>query len=547
MGEINKVIFFGVVIGLILSLSQPFYGWWFLVFPGFILIFLAVKITTWKPGFQVKSFWLGYTVGLIYFLVYFRWFWVVYPLKHLGINSPFLAFFFVFLTWILTAGALALPWGISAGLCKKIDRQISRSALLIFPSVFTILEYLQSYLVGLVWIGQTTPIGPNWTNGNLAYNLHESFLALKLASWFGIYGVTFIIIFLSLLLFIFLEKRKYKNFLILTAAIIALVYISPSRLNLDGDEARKDGPCLSKGRPCADIAIIQTKVPSQASYSSAEEASFFKKQLEMMESIGKNHPQIKLIIFPEESNFFKNLTLFKNTAGANRYFSNLFQGSVLIIDNSKIVANSKFQSKTVFLDSRKGVLGFYDKHLLTPGGEYVPWIFKTMDKILGLNSPAIQNAAEYQTGSRKPEMVASEITAPDGQKLSTTSLICSDIFSPSLSKKAASANVLVSQSSFAFSKGAKDLLSQDLAAAKFRASETDRYLVKASNFGHSYIISSQGLLEKTTSNLDWQILTGSVVLKEKKTLYNKMGNGPILWASLGVLIFSLFLKKYERN
>lgn len=512
MGKINQVtisgaaIVWGTIVGLILSFSQPLYNLEILVFLGWSLFFLTLKIINPKQS----SFRLGYLAGLVYFLFTFKWFWAMYPLKNLGVENHGLAFFFIFFTWIITAGALALPWGISAALFKKLDQKISWPALLIFPSVFTVGEYLRSYLISLVWIGRQTPLGAHWTNGNLAYNLHQSWLALKVSSWVGIYGITFLIIFLSLLLLIFLEKRKYKRFLFLLLTILVLFYWPPPRPNLDGKTAEG--------------AIVQTKVPSQATYSPAEEISFFKQQLELVDSISKKHPQTNLVVFPEESNFFKTLTIFKNTFGASQYFSNLFQTSVELIDNSKVAFDASFQSKTIILDSKKGVTASYDKYLITPGAEYVPWLFKELDKILGLNSSTIKEATEYKTGGEAPKKV----------------LICADNLSPQLARQAASANVLISQSSFAFAAGAPDLLAQDLAISQFRAAENGRYLIKSSNWGHSFIISDQGKLEKITPNLDPQILTGAVVLKENKTLYNKVGDTPILWASLMVVLVSLF-------
>lgn len=523
MGKIGKVIISGAVIGSILALSQPLYNLGILVFPGFLLFFLALKII--KTG--QRAFWLGYSAGLIYFLISFKWHWAVYPLKDIGIENPYLGFFLIFFTWAATAGVLALTWGISAGLWKKLDEKISWNALLIFPAVFTILEFLRSFLIGWVWAGPGTPLGPNWTLGNLAYNLHESFLALKFASWFGIYGVSFLIIFAGLLLFIFLEKRQYKKFLITALIILTLFYWPEARFDLSEDPR-------SNLNEQADVAIIQTKIANRDDYTPEEEIYVFKNQLELMDSLSKNFPQTEIIVFPEGSNFFKTLTLFKNMDGASRYFYNLFPSSALIVDNPKIAADGGFQSKTIFLDSRKGVLGSYDKYLVAPFGEYMPLIFKALDKMLGLDTPAIQEKQEYQPGPKPPEAIATAAGLKAG------SLVCSDIFSPSLAKNLTitGAGLIISQSSFSFVKGAPDLFEQDLATAKFRAAENGRYLIKASNFGRSYIISDQGSLVKITPNLDWQILTGPVVLKDNKTMYNKVGDWPILLASLSVVLAS---------
>ncbi len=539
MEKTYSSILAGTIIGLIFSLSQPLFGWWFFVFLGFILFFLFLKIYSHQQGSPLpnkgdpcwagfSSFSFGYFAGLAYFLIDFKWYWAVYPLTNLGIENKPLAFFFVFLTWIITAGTMALTWGLAVWLFYKIDKHISSTALLIFPSIFTLAEYARSFFIALVWTGHQTPIGPFWTLGNLAYNFHGSFLFLKFASWFGIYGVDFLVVFLSVGLFILLEKRRYKKFVILTVGIFIFFYwpfpptYPHARLSLAVDKS-------------VEVAVIQTKTPSKPDYSPAEEASIFKNQLELLNSIGKNSPQAKLIVFPEESNFFTRLAIFKKATEVSRYFADLFPEPVLILDNSQINEKGRFKARTIFLDSQKGILGSYDKYLITPGAEYVPLLFKKLDKTLGLNSPELQNIAEYQTGEERPPVINSE------EGIRIMALVCADIFSPNLTKLgAARPNLLVSQSSFAFGRGPKDLLAKDLAASKFRAAESGRYLIKSSNFGYSFVISDMGRLIKTTSNFDPQILTASVVLKDNKTLYNKVGDAPILWASFAVLLVSLF-------
>ncbi|OGN11402.1 MAG: hypothetical protein A3C71_00975 [Candidatus Yanofskybacteria bacterium RIFCSPHIGHO2_02_FULL_43_15c] len=527
MGKNYQSILAGTIIGLTLSLSQPFYGWWFLVFLGLVLVFLATKLFSKGSG----AFSLGYLVGLVYFLIDFKWLWAVYPLTNLGIENKILAFFFIFLTWVITAGAMAFAWGSAVWLFHQTDRRVSYSALLIFPSVFTLSEYVRSFFIALVWTGHQTPIGPFWTLGNLAYNFHGSFLFLKFASWFGIYGVVFLTVFLSVWLFVFLEKRRYKKLLFLVLGIFIFFYW-PNFLRFDLFEDPR-----SNLNQKIEVAIIQTKTPSKPSYTSAEEVSIFKTQLELIDSIGKNSPQAKLIIFPEESNFFTRLAIFKKAPEASRYFADLFAKPVLILDNSQISEKGQFKARTIFLDSQKGILGSYDKYLITPGAEYVPLLFKKLDKTLGLNSPELQNIAEYQTGGERPPVINSE------EGIRIMALVCADIFSPNLTKLgAAQPNLLVSQSSFAFGHGPKDLLAKDLAASKLRAAESGRYLIKSSNFGYSFVVSDTGKQIKTTSNFDPQILTASVVLKDGKTLYNKVGDAPILLASFAVLLVSLFWK-----
>ena len=122
-------------------------------------------------------------------------------------------------------------------------------------------------------------------------------------------------------------------------------------------------------------------------------------------------------------------------------------------------------------------------------------------------------------------------------------LVCSDISSPALAKNISlsGGQLIAVQGSFGFVNGSKDLISQVKAMAALRAAENNKYLIYAANYGPSFIVSNGGKILKESQNKDFEILTGDVVLNSKKTLYNKLGDWPILLASLSVLITSFFL------
>ena len=188
------------------------------------------------------------------------------------------------------------------------------------------------------------------------------------------------------------------------------------------------------------------------------------------------------------------------------------------------------------MDSKSGVVGDYDKNLLTPGGEYAPYLFSLLDKVLGFDSEELKNFEELQRGSKPP----SSIKVAD---INLGTLICSDVSSPSLARNISlsGGQLIAVQGSFAFANGSKDLISQVKAMAALRATENNKYLIYAANYGPSFVISNDGKLLKESQNRDFEILTANVVLNKDKTIYNKLGDWPILLASLSVLIASFFL------
>src|SRR3989338_3620243 len=519
---------FAVLGGLLLAFSLPFFNLGWLVFPALILFLILLEI---HPE---KAFSNGFWFGLVYFLSVFRWFWDTYPLEGLGFENPYLAAGILAFAWLLTALAMSLLWATAFWLSKKTEKKTSWTALLVFPSIFVVFEYLRAFVISALWFSQGNIISPDWTAGNLAYNLHSNGLVLKISSLLGIYGVSFFVFLAAVLVFLFLEKKQFKKLWVFVAVLIFFSYAPYHWFSPDKSEEKTK------------VAAVQSYIPSQKNYSPKEQLSFFKKQLELLDKIAKEQPETKLVVFPEASNFFTNLSLFGNTLDVGFYFNNLFPSETAVLDNSHIQENFLKKSKTIYLDSKNGVVGDYDKKLLTPGGEYAPYLFSLLDRVLGIDSEELKNFEGLQSGRKPPSAVKTG-------NINLGALVCSDISSPSLARNfpLSGGKLIAVQGSFAFPNGSKDLTSQVKARAAFRAAENNKHLIYAANYGPSFIVSGSGKMLKESRNRGFEILTADVVLNKDKTIYNKLGDGPILLASLSVLITSFFFtpkkKKNEYN
>lgn len=529
MAKIKLHIVLLLLSGLGLSFGLPFWNTGWLVWISLVPFLLALSIV--KK--QSSSFWIGYFVGLIYFGFTFVWFWDAYPLKALAIDNRFGALTLIAIAWLFTATGMAIFWGVVAGLFKKLEPQISWTALLIFPSVFTFFEYLRSFFLSLLWTAPGAVYGPHWTAGNLSYALSYSPLALFISSLVGIYGLTFLIVLVNVLIFLLLQRSQFKKAVILAMTILTSTFFPFY------------GPPLSD-QDKINAAIIQTAIPSQPAqilssktwtgqpdYSAPEQLANFRKQLELLDKVSRQYPRTDLVVFPEGSNFFSSLSLFGNTQSLSRYFDKLFPSATIILDNIKTSEESFFKSKTVILDSKNGPVASYEKRLLTPGGEYVPRLFREVDKIIGLNSSTLQQVREFSPGDIAPSVISTA-------DFSLRSLICSDISSPSLARARVVPDIFTVQASFGFANGSSLLIAQTKAMARFRAAENQRALVFSSNFGRSFMLSPQGKVVQETQKPGFEILTGELILNKSKTLYNKLGDGPTIVGSFGVLVTALF-------
>lgn len=519
MAKIKLRAIFSLASGLGLALSLPFFHAGWLVWIGLVPLLLSLASL---KNFS-SSFRTGYLAGFVYFGFTFLWFWDAYPLKTLGVDNHFLAFLLVLTAWLATAAGMALFWGVIAGLFKKFEPQISWTALLVFPSVFTFFEYLRSFFLSLLWTAPGAVYGPHWTAGNLSYALSSSPPALFISSLLGIYGLTFLVALANVLIFLLLEHRQNKPAAIFFALILIITFVPFYGLPISGKEG-------------ISVAIIQTHIPSQANFSPQEQLANFRKQLELLEKTSRQYPETDLVVFPEGSNFFNSLSLFGNTPSLRQYFDRLFPSSAVILDNLKFAEGFSLKSRTIALDSKEGILEFYDKRLLTPGGEYAPDFFRQADRLIGLYSPSLQQAQEFSPGDAPPPVISAS-------NFSFRPLICSDVSSPSLAIDKNIPDLFTVQASFGFVNGSAILISQTKAMARFRAAESQRALVFASNFGPSFLLSPQGKVLREAKNSDFEILTGELILNKSKSLYNKLGDAPMIMGSLSVLVASFFFRR----
>lgn len=417
---------------------------------------------------------------------------------------------------------------------RKIGSKLSTaSQYLIIPAIFVLFEYARAYGFGLLWAGSGTLFGPHWTMGNLAYALAGNDLALKFASYAGIYGVFFLIVLVNYLIFITLKNKlawSFTRFVRMTltiAAIIILITLGPKLLKQKSPSSDKE----------INFALIQTNQPTKISSTPKETLDAFKEQLDLLNRIAKEHPESQLIIFPEASDFFKNLSLFLTSSQIPNYFSNLFKEPKLIVAGARIIdTNDRAYSRVFALDTKKDIIGFYDKRLLMPGGEFLSYPMKFIVNLLSKTKVSeFGGIREFGVGDKKVSTVNFR-----GQ-FSIAPLVCSELLSPGLTRQITEgSDIIMGMASYGVFRGNSVLVKQNLAIARFRAAENQKPLLAASNMGLSYAINSGGDVGFITQNQEAQILTGSIALNLQKSWYNKVGDLPTILASLALIIsFSL--------
>lgn len=473
---------------------------------------------------NTKSFWCGWAIGTLYFAYIFSWFWSLYPLAALGIPSRLISFFLIFIAFSLSALCMGFFSGIFAFATERVIRKTS-SLLLPFciASFFVIAQYAQAWAFGIFWLGKNTLIGPHWTLGNPAYFFANIPFVIKTAALWGIYGIDFLLALIVSGAALYMWRRTFKKafFVALAGAVIGIA----------GGNLLSNQPISQETK--INVALIQTQNPVKSTYTSAEILSDLTAKSNLLKEAAQHSD---LVVFPERSWFSQTISQLLDLENVQKFFSKLSDKSVLIVDNNRVNDGSTLKSEVFLIDSKEGIAGTYDKKLLTPGGEFLPYIIRFF-VALYTHSLGI-SVTEFSSGS------GSNLIGYNHQQIEL--LVCSDIISPTISNTGAS-NYIIALNSMGLFGQSRQISDQFLAMARFRASESRKYLALASNDGYSYIINPQGKIEEKTSFLGYQILTGAIAPNSVITWYNNHGDWPVLALSAMFVIVGMFSFKCRKK
>ena len=518
--------------GILLILTCPPYNWGFLIWIALIPLFWFLFL---KQVSLKKALIGGSLVGILFLGKLFSWFFATTPFEWLGITAKkdiALMFCLVTIFWLAQTIFLGLFLGFFSWAAKKLTplSKVTPRCLIIIPCVWIIFEYLRAWGFEILWLGKEVFFGPHWTFGNLAYALHGNSSLIQLADITGIYGISFLIVLVNVILFFFLKqwgKLKLSHVIIL---LLVLILISAGWTGYGVYKLKIEEKGVQRK-----IALLQTNFLSGTEFNSYQKKEVFKAVLDLFSSYDRaseNPPdgeagKTDIIIAPEG---FGIATLTGDKEIAKYLLKDFWQPGQVFLENQKVIdKNGKAKSRLFYWDLEKeNPLGFHDKMLLIPGGDYLPYSVEILLKIYSFNMKHEQRL--YKRGEK-----VEAVQTPKGNIGGT---ICSSILSPGINRQMTKtgAELLVVVSSDAPFHGSKTLLAQNLAMSKLRAIENRRYFAQATNMGYSFLLNSKGEIVVKNSEFGNEILFSNIYLLNKKTAYTKFGDWIILVAILTLLL-----------
>jgi len=486
-------LFLSLLSGVLLTAAFPRTGWLWVAWMALIPLLLALRDISVKDGFR-----LGWLCGLIHALGLLYW------LSHTMSTYGHLPIYLTIGILLLFSTYIGLYTAIFSTLIVYLGRTPLR-ALLIAPLLWAALEYLRSFLLsGFTW-------------GYLGHSQYAWLTLIQSTDLWGVYGLSALIVLFNMALFFLLLSRSGKTWqglsiprpLAWRGTLLAILCLSSTLIY--GYVRLGQIERLSAEAPQLTAGLAQGNIPQAEKWDPAFQIASTKQYIKLSGQLGPQKPD--LIVWPETATPFY---LFHNQALTRMVQRGVQNAGSAHIIGSPAVRKSDdgiaYFNSAYLLDPQGNPLARYDKAHLVPFGEYVP--FKKWLPFLG---KIVAQVGDFHAGP------PGGILEYDGHRIGP--LICYDGIFPNLARAAVNngADLLVNLTNDAWY-GRTSAPYQHLVQYVFRAVETRRSLIRATNTGISGFIHPTGRIENTTRLFESATRIQPVACLKTRSLYVRVGD-----------------------
>jgi apolipoprotein N-acyltransferase len=443
---------------------------------------------------------VSFVAGCIYFAVVMSWMFTVRTseiakgnaAKYVGISAA-----------LIMVSSFATGFVLFTLIIRKLKIRIdSKSALILIPAAWVVSEYLRAVFFSIVSLGPTGRIGPYWSYGDVGYILGLTPLTY-LGRLGGVYFLSFIAVFIIVLIIRTFRLRAYRFAIILLVAVSllsALCWKLYSHAN---------------GRKIS-IAALSYRSVEYPLIQSNEARKLIERQ-------GAQTPEV--VVLPEYSGFYV-----KDSKNNDQLLQAFMKNHGLVIQSRREIQDSYNKNMLVFLAPNGQLLNEQQKWFTVPSGEYVPYVYQVLLAYAGQGQLLLdfRNQKSVLPGDR-PE------TPYTFDGVSYGSLVCSGITSPEHYRAlAANGAVVLTNSASLGSLGVSSFHhTQAQMMAQRYAIDTARPFIQSAKDAPAFIYDHNGkLLGKTTNG----IIQTEVTANSKKTPYTLFGDWIVVMSSLIIVI-----------
>jgi apolipoprotein N-acyltransferase len=461
-------------------------------FDHFYLEWICLVPVLWAIRGQSPSraFLMGWVAGIVGHGGGFYW------IVHMFQQFAGLAWPFAVLGLLLIAAANGIVFAAWAGIMRLIIRDTGWNVVWVSPIVWTALEKF--------W----PEIFPNY----LGASQYKLTLLTQIADVTGILGVTFLVVYANSMIYSVIEgqlnKRPFslRPVVVFTAVVALMIGYGEVRIHMV-DQQTSIAEKLTVG-------VVQINRDAEEKYN--EPVRFVREHQEMSKDITATSA-VDLIVWSESA---YPLNLITSREGklppdvlGNMHTPTLF-GAVLRIDQG---GKPRFYNSAVLADGMGKILGTYDKMVLVPFGEYIPF----GDTFTWLYSWSPYSSRFWPGESEEPLQL--------GRHLISVNICYEDIFPGQI-------RLLMNGGHYHRVPEAMFNLTDDswygntvepmehLALASFRAIEHRRSLVRTTNTGISAIVDPVGRIDHRIRQWTKGTLVGPIPIMHGRTVYAVIGD-----------------------
>ncbi len=488
-----------VVSGLLIGLSYPPTKLGFLVWVGFVPLLILIDRNS--PGSCGKYFFVS---GVVSNLIVLYW---------MAFNSGE-KLIFVFLSMLGGVFYLSLFWLVLGYVTGKIHVKTGKGYI-ILPFLWTAMEYIISFgSLGFPWI-------------SLATTQTDFLPVIQLAEFTGIYGLSFWLITVNILVFKMITSptgfsRLIRVWLILTL-VLPWLYGYGRIFLLDSED---------KNQNLIHIAAVQPDVGPHQKWDPNNRNWVFDHLDSLFMEAAETNPD--LIIWPECAT---PAYLLKNKFRFNQVYKNveLTQIPLLsgIIDWEYTETRRKVYNSAILITPER-VVTKYDKIKLTPFGEYVPFsnFFNLLDKF----NVGVGNYDHGETYS-----------IFDVDSISFSTVICFESAFPQLIRefvlRGAEYLIVIANDGW-FGNSSEPF--QHAALSRLRAIEQRIPVVRCANTGISMIYDRAGRIQSKMGLGENGVVSAGIIPRTSLTFYGKFGDVFAIICIITSIMMTFWLWRRER-
>jgi apolipoprotein N-acyltransferase len=527
------VIFSVVVFGGLLAGIGVLVPWlWFLSIVGVATFAYALEAS--RTEARLLTGLKGSLFGLVFSATALFWGWDILPLSWTGISDS-TGWNLVCIYWLSTSLVFGLFFGVFALVYGLLEKLSTWMRTLFAASLWVLIQYGQMWAFAILTIGPGSLVVPHFSATMLGYAFAHFSPLLWLASFGGIYFLTFAAAAVGFGLYFLFERYAHglQNRVVLVSFFVlacTCLTVLDSKFYLVRSSEVEDTSIT--------VGLVTTDLPPTTSGTQEYRDHYNGYIRELIAKSSSTISTLNLIVFPETASVVSGVQ-----GKPQETIHELFGETSPAVIDAALVQTTEGRLKRLFVYDHDAELNsVYDKMLLVPQAEYMPTIYRRPLTIVG--GERFAHEASFFASLLRGDNAAPAVMGD----AKVGAMICSDLLSPTLYRGLANdgANILVNVSGNGWFH--HNYLSNAfvLTLARVRAVESNRYLLIAANGFPSVIISNTGEILGRRPNAELALVSATIPLINTQTPYSRLGDRVLFVPFLLVVVTFVYFRHQQK-